>query len=87
LNNKDLQSYFDALVEKYNQPDFIPNDPIKIPHQFTHPQDIEIMGFWSAMLAWGQRVTIINKSLELIDLMEGRPHEFILNHTEEQRAR
>jgi len=87
LNNKDLRTYFDDLVDKYNQPDFIPNDPIKIPHQFTHPQDIEIMGFWSAMLAWGQRVTIINKSLELIDLMEGRPHHFILHHTEEQRAR
>ena len=87
MKGADLKKYFDSLVEKYNQPDFIPNDPIKVPHLFTHPQDIEIMGFWSAMLAWGQRVTIINKSLELIELMDGRPHHFILNHTEEDRAR
>jgi len=83
----DLKKYFDGLVEQYNHPDFIPADPISIPHLFTHPQDIEIMGFWSAMLAWGQRVTIINKSMELIELMDGRPHHFILHHTEEQRQR
>jgi len=83
----DLKKYFDRLVEQYNHPDFIPADPISIPHLFTHPQDIEIMGFWSAMLAWGQRVTIINKSMELIELMDGRPHHFILHHTEEQRQR
>lgn len=40
------------------------------------------MGFWSAMLAWGQRVTIINKCKELIALMDGAPHDFIMNHQE-----
>ena len=84
---QDLKKYFDGLVKQYNHPDFIPADPISIPHLFTKPQDIEIMGFWSAMLAWGQRVTIINKSMELIELMDGRPHHFILHHTEEQRER
>jgi hypothetical protein len=34
---------------------------VSIPHLFTKKQDIEIMGFWAATLAWGQRVTIINK--------------------------
>ncbi len=45
------------------------------------------MGFWVAMLAWGQRKTIINKSLELIELMDGTPHDFILNHQEKDRQR
>ena len=40
------------------------------------------MGFWSAMLAWGQRITIINKCKELISLMDGAPHDFIMNHQE-----
>ena len=66
-----LKDFLDDCVEKYNQPDFIENDPICIPHQFTCVQDIEIMGFWAAMLAWGQRKTIINKSNELIGLMGG----------------
>ncbi len=66
--------------ERYNRREFIADDPISIPHRFSRLQDIEIMGFWSAILAWGQRKTIINKCLELIRLMDGAPYDFILNH-------
>lgn len=76
----DLKDFLDAKVEIYNQPNFITLDPISIPHLFSKQQDIEIMGFWSAMLAWGQRVTIINKCKELISLMDGAPYDFIMNH-------
>lgn len=75
-----LKDFLDLKSDQYNSPDFIENDPIVIPHQFTKKQDIEIMGFWSAMLAWGQRKTIINKCNELIRLMDGAPHDFIINH-------
>ncbi|SMO69565.1 TIGR02757 family protein [Solitalea koreensis] len=82
-----LQAFLDSKVEQYNQPVFINNDPICIPHSFTKKQDIEIMGFWAAMLAWGQRVTIINKCKELISLMDGAPHDFIVNHQEQDLKR
>jgi uncharacterized protein (TIGR02757 family) len=75
-----LGGFLDAKVLQYNQPGFITNDPISIPHLFTKKQDIEIMGFWAATLAWGQRVTIINKCKELIALMDGAPYDFIINH-------
>ena len=75
-----LHNFLDAKVIQYNQPGFIANDPICIPHMFSKKQDIEIMGFWSSMLAWGQRITIINKCKELINLMDGAPHDFIMNH-------
>jgi uncharacterized protein (TIGR02757 family) len=78
----DLKAFLDAKVAQYNQPDFIKNDPVSIPHLFTQKQDIEIMGFWAATLAWGQRVTIINKCKELISLMDGAPYDFIVNHEE-----
>lgn len=77
-----LQNFLDTKVIQYNQLGFIANDPICIPHLFSKKQDIEIMGFWSAMLAWGQRITIINKCKELINLMDGAPHDFIMNHQE-----
>lgn len=67
---------------KYNQPDFIPNDPIVIPHLFTRSQDIEIAGFFAAILAWGQRVTIIKKCRELMQRMDNAPYDFIRNHQE-----
>lgn len=78
----DLKSFLDSKVAQYNRPDFITNDPISIPHLFSKKQDIEIMGFWAATLAWGQRVTIINKCKELIGLMDGAPYDFIVNHEE-----
>ena len=48
----DIKEILDAYVDQYNRPSFIADDPISIPHQFTKKQDIEIMGFWAATLAW-----------------------------------
>jgi uncharacterized protein (TIGR02757 family) len=77
-----LKSFLDSKVAQYNRPQFIENDPVSIPHLFTKKQDIEIMAFWAATLAWGQRITIINKCKELISLMDGAPYDFIINHDE-----
>ncbi len=82
---EDLKTFLDEKVLTYNQADFIENDPIQIPHQFSRLQDIEIMGFWTAVLAWGQRKTIINKAKELVRLMDGSPYDFIKNHQEKDR--
>ena len=76
---ENLKAFLDSKVDQYNRSDFIKNDPVSIPHLFTKKQDIEIMGFWAATLAWGQRVTIINKCKELIALMDGAPYDFIIN--------
>ncbi len=73
----ELKSFLDSKVELYNQPEFIATDPIQIPHLFTDPEDIEIAGFLTATLAWGQRKTIIGKSKELLGLMGNRPYDFI----------
>lgn len=81
-NLVDLKDFLDAKYEKFNQLDFIQDDPICIPHLFSTKQDIEIMGFWAAILAWGQRKTIISKCKELIALMDGKPYDFAKNHTE-----
>ncbi|PIQ20831.1 MAG: TIGR02757 family protein [Cytophagales bacterium CG18_big_fil_WC_8_21_14_2_50_42_9] len=62
---------------KYNQPAFIPQDPIVIPHAFSQPQDIEIAGFFAAILAWGQRPNIIKKCRELMLRMDHAPYNFI----------
>jgi uncharacterized protein (TIGR02757 family) len=82
-----LKSYMDECVAQYNRPAFIGSDPVSIPHRFTKLQDIEIAGFWTAMLAWGQRKTIINKANELMGLMDDAPHDFMLHHHEKDRKR
>jgi len=80
--NKNLVSFLNTKVEEYNQPSFIKDDPICIPHLFTKKQDIEIAGFFAATFAWGNRTTIIKKSKELMQLMNMQPYEFVLHHSD-----
>lgn len=80
MNILDLKSILDCKVEQYNTIDFIKDDPICIPHLFSQKEDIEIMGFFAAIFAWGQRKTIINKCKELVERMDHTPYDFIKNH-------
>lgn len=82
MNN--LREFLNKKVDEYDQPSFIKDDPISIPHLFTKKQDIEIAGFFAALFAWGNRTTIIQKSKELMQLMDMAPHQFISNAGEAQ---
>jgi len=77
---QDLKLFLDSKVDQFNRPEFIELDPISIPHQFKKKQDIEVAGLIAAVLAWGQRVTIINKTKDFLSRMDNSPHDFLLNH-------
>jgi uncharacterized protein (TIGR02757 family) len=77
----ELKSFLDEKVTAFNQPSFIEHDPVSIPHRFTKKQDVEIAALFAAVLAWGQRKTIINKCTELLAWMDNDPHAFICSHT------
>ena len=79
---QELKEFLDQKSEQFNQPGFIENDPILIPHLFKKKQDIEIAGLFAATLAWGQRKTIIRKCRELLAMMDDDPHQFILHHSD-----
>ena len=84
ISDDSLQAFLDEKVKYYNQPSFIESDPISVPHEFSRKQDIEISGFFAAVFAWGQRKTIINKSRELLSMMDNAPYDFVLNHSERE---
>jgi len=77
---KRLKQLLNDKTRLYNQPSFISGDPISVPHQFSAREDIEISGLFAAVLAWGNRTTIINNCNRLMQWMDDAPHEFILNH-------
>lgn len=87
LSKSALAQLLNQKAAEYEQPYFVEEDPIALPHQFTRKQDIEIVAFWVSILAWGRRETIIDKGIQLIELMEGRPYHFILNHDKKQAER
>jgi uncharacterized protein (TIGR02757 family) len=83
----DIKTILNKAYREYNSLDFIANDPICIPHLFTQKQDIEIMGLFAAVFAWGQRITIINKCHELIARMDKAPYDFVMNHKQKDLMR
>lgn len=82
-----LHSWLEEHTATYNHPGFISGDPISVPHQFHKKQDIEIAGFFTAIMAWGQRKTIVAKGHELMALMDQDPHGFLIGHEEKDRKR
>ena len=73
------KSEINQLVEKYETIDFIKDDPIQFPHKFQNKEDIEIAGFISSLLAYGNRKVFIKKLDELFKIMDYKPLEFVLN--------
>lgn len=84
---KRLRDFLNKKAEQYNCPDFIKDDPISIPHLFSRQQDIEIAGLFAALFAWGNRTIIINKSKELMQLMDNAPYDFVRHATNKQLQR
>lgn len=82
MNHSELKSFLDEKVELYNNPNFIESDPVQIPHLFSIKEDIEIAGFLSATIAWGNRKMIIKNSYRMMDLMGNAPYDFIMSHSE-----
>ena len=82
LNKEQLKDFLDAKVLLYNNTTFIESDPIQIPHQFSKKEDIEIAGFLTATIAWGNRKSIINNANRMMQLLGNAPYDFVLNHTQ-----
>jgi uncharacterized protein (TIGR02757 family) len=81
MKKESLSQLLNRQAAYYNRPGFIAADPISVPHSFKQQPDIEIAGLFAAVFAWGNRTTIINKSRELMGLMQNVPHQFILHHS------
>lgn len=75
--NFEIKQILDTRVLLYNSFDFIGSDPIQIPHRFSQKEDIEIAGFLTATISWGQRKSIITNANKLMGLMDNSPYQFL----------
>jgi uncharacterized protein (TIGR02757 family) len=82
MTDSELKSFLDEKVLQYNTLDFIESDPVQIPHLFTLKEDIEIAGFLSATIAWGNRKMIIKNSHKMMNMMGNSPYDFVMSHNE-----
>ena len=82
FNIPDLKDFLDEKSYQYESLEFIKDDPILIPHSFTKKEDIEISGFITSVISWGNRKSIINSAKRIVEFMDNSPYDFILNHTD-----
>ena len=87
MNSTELKTFLDEKVIQYNTLDFIESDPVQIPHLFSQKEDIEIAGFLSATIAWGNRKMIIKNAHKIMDLMGNSPFDFVMSHSENDLVR
>jgi uncharacterized protein (TIGR02757 family) len=87
VRHRDLSELLNAAYERLAVPDFVEDDPIGIPRSFPDREDAETIGFLTATIAWGQRKTIIANARKLVDLMDGAPHDFVMNADERDLER
>ncbi|MHA6280509.1 TIGR02757 family protein [Salinimicrobium sp. CAU 1759] len=82
MTRKELKEFLDFKVEQYNTPQFIESDPIQIPHLFSRKEDIEISGFLTAVISWGNRKSILKNANSMMDLLDQAPYQFVMQHSE-----
>lgn len=87
MKHQDLKDFLDSKVVEYNHPRFIETDPIQVPHTFKIKEDIEIAGFLTASIAWGNRKSIIHNAYRMMQLLDRAPYDFIMNHKEDDLER
>ncbi len=80
LKQTELKAFLDEKVQLYNNPKFIESDPIQVPHRFSKKADIEIAGFLTATIAWGNRKSIIKNAHRMMELLDHSPFEFVMQH-------
>lgn len=82
MDFQNLKEFLDEKVEEFNRPNFIETDPIQVPKQFSEKENIEISGFLTATISWGNRPAIIKNATRLMALLDNQPHDFILNSSD-----
>lgn len=82
MNFSELKDFLDEKADVYNSLEFIQDDPIQIPHRFSLKQDVEIAGFLSATISWGNRKSIIKSAEKMLDIMGNSPYDFVMNYSE-----
>ncbi len=80
IPDTNIKEFLEERVEKYNHPRFIESDPICIPHKYRQKEDIEISGFLTSVIAWGNRRMIIRNAVCMMEIMGNSPYDFVMNH-------
>jgi uncharacterized protein (TIGR02757 family) len=77
MNIEDLKDFLDFKSNHYENLRFLESDPIQLPHRFERREDIEIIGFLIATIAWGNRKSIIKSGESILELLCYEPFDYV----------
>lgn len=77
VSGSSLKAYLDEQAERFNQPWFVEQDPVSIPHRYVRKEDIEIAGFLTATISWGNRRSILDDADRMMNLLGNSPYDFV----------
>lgn len=78
MDREEIKSFLDFKADQYNNKRFIEEDPISIPHLYSRKEDIEISGFLTATISWGNRKAIIKSAHKMMGMLGNSPFDFIM---------
>lgn len=79
----ELKVYLDRINDSVEKPEYIQSDPVQFIHAFENKKDIEIAGFFAALMAWGRRDIVIKKVENLLQRMNYKPFEFVTRYSQD----
>ncbi|MDR0810657.1 MAG: TIGR02757 family protein [Paludibacter sp.] len=74
-----MKNFLDEQVHLINTKEFITADPVQFPHRYSKLQDIEIVSFTVATIAWGRREMILRDAERMLAQMGESPYEYVIN--------
>jgi uncharacterized protein (TIGR02757 family) len=74
-----IKTYLDNQLALTNTPAFAENDPVQFPRRYKRLQDIEIVSFVIATIAWGNRKMILNNAERLLSNWGDSPYDYVMN--------
>jgi uncharacterized protein (TIGR02757 family) len=87
LSKIELKQYLDEKAAQYESAEFLETDPLGVVHRAESKQDKEILGLLTALIAWGNRKSIINNAEKIFEILEDQPYHFLLEHTSNEIER
>ena len=80
--SKELKDLLEHKFNLYNTKNFISEDPVSIPHNYSQKEDIEIISFLISIISWGNRKSIIKSGNNLREILGSTPIDFIMRFKE-----
>lgn len=81
-----LKQTLDSAAGRIHRPEFVNADPVQFPRRFSQKADIEVTALLTSHLAWGNRTMICRDCERLLERMEGRPAQWVLDGAFEEVA-